>query len=250
VIPAGEAKFLGVTHATFDAWPTAIPEQGDVTIRLPEPAKVEIALDIEGADKESVIFYQLITEGREDFKWLRLENEVKMPNPGKLSIAALPPGRYQFCRNVMNNLEGFGTTGMLERHFFELKAGDAKSIDYVREKGARIRGRVKAPADTKLTGTIVSVRGLVDQKLPFNNSEWPVVHASHTAAKDGTFQTERLLPGKYRLQADAYVPLTPEQQIRLGIIGPSFRAEIEIEVPAEGELAVPDLVLKPIPRDG
>ena len=245
----GEAKSLAVSHATFEAWPAAIPATGEVTIRLPEPAKVEIDLAIDGAGKESVIFYQLLTEGRPEFAGLRLECEVNMSNPGKLSLAALPPGRYQLCRNVMNNLGEIGMGAMLERQFFELKAGEAKSISFVREKGARIRGKVTWPADTKLMGTIVAVRALLDQKSPFDNHEWPIVYASHTAGADGSFQTERILPGKYLLVAEAYTPLTPEQRFRTGLIAPSFRAQVTIDVPAEGELTVGDVALKPIPRE-
>ncbi len=94
-------------------------------------------------------------------------------------------------------------------------------------------------------GIIISVRSLLDQKSPFDRHEWPVVYASHTAAEDGTFETERLLPGKYRLEAEAYVPLTPEQRFRSGFIHPTYRAEVTIDVPAEGELKVDDLIMRP-----
>ena len=102
-LPTGEAKSLAVSHANFDAWPAAIPAEGEVTIRLPEPARVDIELAIDGADKESVIFYQLLTQGRPEFAGVRLERDVKIANPGNLSLAALPPGKYQLCRNVMNH---------------------------------------------------------------------------------------------------------------------------------------------------
>ena len=134
-LPTGEAKSLAVSHAKFDAWPAAIPASGEVTIRLPEPARVEIELDIDGADKESVIFYQLLTQGMPEFAGLRLARDVKIANPGKLSLAALPPGKYQLCRTVMNHLGEIGMGAMLEREFFELKAGETKAIDFVREQG-------------------------------------------------------------------------------------------------------------------
>jgi hypothetical protein len=139
-LSTGESKSLAVSHATFDAWPAAIPAGGEMTIRLPEPARVEIELAIDGADQESVIFQQLLTEDRADFAGLGLEQEVQMANPGKLSLAALPPGRYPLCRNVSNRLGEISTGAMLERQFFELKAGETKSIAFVREKGVRVRG--------------------------------------------------------------------------------------------------------------
>jgi hypothetical protein len=241
----GEAKSVAISHASFDAWPAAIPEKGDLTIQLPEPARVDIDLNIDGADKESVIFYQLLTEGREEFKGLRLEREVKIANPGKLALASLPPGRYQFCRMVMNNLGELGFGGMLERQFFELNAGETKKLDFVRETGARIRGKITWPTDTKLMGIVVTIRSPVKQKSPFDKYEWPVVYASQTAEKDGTFKTERVPPGTYVLSAEAYAPLSRDQRFRTGRILPSHRAEVKIDVPAAGEHVVPDLALQP-----
>lgn len=243
-IMSGGATALAVSHAAFDAWPEAIPAKGDVTIRLPEPARVNVELNVDGADKESEIFYQLLTQDRPDFKGLRIEREVKMSNPGKLSLPALPPGRYQLSRNVMNNLGEIGLGSMLDRQFFELKAGETKTINLVRGQGARIRGKVTYPADTKLMGIVISVRSQKAVKSPFDKHEWTTTYASHVAAEDGTFYTERILPGKYRLVAEAYLPLTPEQRVRSGLIQPTLQAQIEIEVPANGELTVDDLALK------
>jgi hypothetical protein len=241
----GEAKSLAAMHSTLDVWTAEIPANGEVTIRLPAPARVDVELAIDGADASSEMFYQLLTQGRQEFKGVRLERTVKMSNPGQLSLAALPPGRYQLCRNVLNDLGEIGFYAMLERTFFEVKAGETKAIRFVRDKGARIRGKAIWPTDAKLMGIIVSVRGLLDEKSPFDNYEWPVVYASQTAAEDGSFQTERILPGKYRLVAEAYTSLTPEQRFRSGGILPSYRVQVTIDVPAEGELKVDDLLLKP-----
>jgi beta-lactamase regulating signal transducer with metallopeptidase domain len=248
-LPIGEAKSLAVSHATFDAWPAAIPAKGELTIRLPQPARVDVALDIAGADKESEIFYQLLTQGRKEFAGVRIERETKMANPGTLLLAALPPGKYQLSRNVMNRLGEIGFGAMLDRQFFEVKAGETKVINFVRDKGARVRGKVTWPADTRLMGTVVSVQSLKAEKSPFDEHEWTTTFASHAAAADGTFLTERIAPGKYLLLARAYVPLTPEQRFRTGAILPSFQAETKIEVPAEGELVVDNLILKPSRRD-
>ena len=95
-------------------------------------------------------------------------------------------------------------------------------------------------------GIVISVRSEKAEKSPFDEREWTTTYASQTAAADGTFLTERIAPGKYLLVADAYAPLTPEQRFRTGLITPSFHAQVPIEVPAEGELKVADLALKPI----
>jgi hypothetical protein len=244
-LPTGEAKSLAVSHPQFDAWPAAIPDRGEVTVRLPEPARVEIDLDIEGADKESVIFYQLLMHDVPEFAGLQSSREMKIANPGKLSLAALPPGKYQLCRNVMNRLGEIGTGAMLERQFFELKAGDSKSIQFVRQQGARVSGKATWPADSKLMGIVVSVRSRLAQKSPFDEHEWTTIYASQTAEADGSFRTERILPGKYVLVAEAYAPLAPEDRFHTGLIVPSHRAQVTIDVPVDGELTVADLALKP-----
>ena len=104
-VAIGEAKSLAVSHEQFDAWPAAIPASGEMTIRLPEPARVEIKLDIDGADKESVIILSApdrshMPEFARRSGSLRCETYAKIANPGKLVLAGLPPGRYQFCRRT------------------------------------------------------------------------------------------------------------------------------------------------------
>jgi hypothetical protein len=247
-LPAGEAKRVAVSHSSLDAWPATIPAEGPVKITLPEPARVEVTMDIDGADKDARVFYQLLTQGVEEFVGLQSTRETKIANGGKLTLAALPPGRYQFCRMVTNRLREFGSQPMLERQFMELKSGQTTKINWVRERGARVRGKVTWPADRALDGVIVSIRAEKDEKDPFDGHDWRTVYASHVAAADGTFLTERIAPGSYLVKAEAYEPRKPEDRARLGHTAPSLVGEMKIEVPAEGELKLPDLPLVEIRR--
>ncbi|HZN35680.1 MAG TPA: hypothetical protein VFB80_17745, partial [Pirellulaceae bacterium] len=247
-IPAGDAKSLAVSGAAIDAWPGAIASEGETTIKLPEAARVEVELNIDGAEDDGEFFYQLLGHRMEGFEKLQSTRQFPLKNGGKLTLPALPPGKYQFCRQVMNRLADFGAGAMLDRQFIELKPGETKAIRYVRDKGVRVRGKLTWPAGTVLAGTIVSVRSPTKEKDPFDGHEWQTTFASQVAVADGTFLTERLLPGKYLLVADAYTPLTPEQKVRSGIIGPSLSAEMPITVPESGEFTAPDLPLKPIVR--
>jgi hypothetical protein len=224
-LATGGATKLAVSHPRFDAWTAAIPPSGGMTVRLPEPARVEVELDINGAGQASTIFYQLLPE---------LDNVVRssrwltMTNPGKLVLDALPPGKYQLCR--------YASTGaMLERQLFALKAGERKTIDYVRNKGARVRGKLTWPADA--TGIVIRILG-----------ESNATVASTSPAADGAYLTERIAPGTYGLVAYAYKPLTQEQMKRSGLIAPSYQAQMTIDVPADGEVTVKDLALEPIQR--
>jgi hypothetical protein len=241
-LPAGEAKKLAVSGSAIDAWPADIAAEGDTIIRLPQPAKVEIQLDIEGADKESNVFFQLLVSHMPGFEGVRLESTQPIANGGKLTLPALPPGKYQFCRSVTNRLGMIGTGAMLEREFLELKPGETKTINYVRAKGARVRGQLTLPAE-KLMGIVVQIRSEKAEQDPFDKHEWATTYASQTANADGSFLTERVAPGTYVLKADAYVPLTPEQERRTGIIVPPYGASAKIVVPESGELVVPELKL-------
>jgi hypothetical protein len=251
-LPAGEAKVVAISHTSFDAWPTAIPDEGPVKIVLPAPARVEVELAIDGADKESKVFYQLLSGATPQFRELQLQSMRELPiaNGGKVTLAALPPGKFQICRMLTHRTPEFGMSAMLDREFFEIKAGETKSIRWVRDSGARLRGKITWPEGTVLSGTIVSVIAPKAEKDPIEGHDWQTTYSSLLAAADGTYLTERVSPGTYLLRAQAYVPMTPEERSspRLGLRGPAFQAEMKIDVPAEGEVTLPDLALKPLKR--
>src|SRR4029453_6211389 len=107
-------------------------------------------------------------------------------------------------------------------------AGETKSIRWVRDKGARLRGKITWPEGTGLTGTIVSVRAPEAAGDRLDGQQGQTIYSSQLAAADGTYLTERVAPGTYLLRAEAYVPLTPEERAspRLGLGGPAFTAEM------------------------
>jgi hypothetical protein len=94
-------------------------------------------------------------------------------------------------------------------------------------------------------GIVISIRNEKAEKGPFDAHEWTTTYASQTAAADGTFLTKRITPGKHLLVAEAYAPLTPEQRFRTGVVLPTYQAQVTVDVPANGELKLGDLALKP-----
>src|SRR6185503_17660939 len=117
----------------------------------------------------------------------------------------LPPGKYQLARR---------SGVMLDRQIFEVKAGETKTFDFVRGKGARVRGKVTWPADARLMSIVVSVL-----------SEKSEVLASTSPGGDGTFLTERIPPGKHQLIAYAFAEQTPERLRNTSPIIPSYEAQ-------------------------
>jgi len=243
-LSAGQAKSLAVSSPGLDAWPSPVPEEGEALIRLPAPARIDVLYRIEGGDEESKIFYELLPHHTPGFEGLASSRTLPVKNGGRLELAAMPPGKYQFCREKMNRLGQFEIGAMLERQFLELKPGETRTIQHVRQKGARLRGRVTWPEGTELAGVVVSVKSEKTEKDPFGGREWQTTYDSRTTAKDGGFLTERIAPGRYLLVAEGYTPLTDEQR-SFGAIGPAFRAETTVQVPESGEVTVPDLPLAP-----
>ncbi len=241
-LAAGDAKSMAVSCKVMDVWPAVIPEKGEVTIRLPAPGRIDVLLDIEGAAEESRVFYQRLGP-QPGFERLQSMRELKISNGGKLTLDALPPGKYQICRHVMNRLTDIGFGAMLDRQFVEIKAGEAREIDMVREKGGRIRGKVSWPEGKQLQGVIVSVSAEKAEKQA-DSHEWQTEFSSQVATEDGSYLTERIPPGRYLLRAKGYSPLTPEQRVRSGILGPAVQAELQIEVLETGEITAPELKLQ------
>jgi hypothetical protein len=154
------------------------------------------------------------------------------------------------------------TTGEIE---FEIEtpdaakgnAGDVEDAEEPSDKTVTIRGKVVDDATGAPIGRLITQAGKFDPANPTQvtwgysegrssaRDEWTTTYASQTAAADGTFLTERIARGRYVLVAEAYTPLSPEQRFG-GLPRPSHRAQIVIDVPADGELAVPDLALKPV----
>ena len=58
----------------------------------------------------------------------------------------------------------------------------------------------------------------------------------------GLFLTERIPPGTYEVHAEGYAPLTPEQERRTGLVGPTLTAQSTVKVPESG--VVPSLKLE------
>ena len=61
---------------------------------------------------------------------------------------------------------------------------------------------------------------------------WLAIQPPYT---DGKFTTERLLPGEYKLIAEAYLPEKPQERLDTGIRLPRFIGAVKVTVPKEGK---------------
>ena len=248
-LSAGGVDRIAVSDTSFDAWPVTLPEDPKerVLVRLPEPASVIVTYDIDGGVDEEVIFFQSLRHRDPLWRGLEITGKVPIKRGAKQVITALPPGPYQFARTRPIRIKNMGIGLFRDRSFVQLKPGETRTIDYQRENGTRLTGKVITPEGAALSGTIVTVRATEKTVDPVDGKDWLIDYAGVAAAEDGSFSTERVPPGRYRVIAEGYVEPKPDGRIG-GRMGPGYTAEVEIEVLGSGEpTEVPPLQLKKVP---
>jgi hypothetical protein len=255
---AGDMPGLAVSSPALDAWPAPLPEgDAEAVIRLPAPTRVEIRYDIPGGDEEASVFLQSVMHDVGAWKGFEIIRHIPIRNRGRVELTSLPPGRYQFARSRMLRHGNIGQGLFLDRQFVEVASDGTTSISFVRTTGTRLAGSVEWDEGTKLTGVIVSVRKAASPDDPPSERLFPHVFdarllrvssdpgpadKAEIVGNRGLFLTERIPPGTFEVHAEGYAPLTPEQERRTGIVGPTLTAQSTVTVPESG--VVPSLKLK------
>jgi hypothetical protein len=256
--PAERKSGLVVSTPALDAWPAPLPEgEAEAVIRLPSPARVEIDYDIEGGEDEASVFLQSVMHEVDAWKGFEIIRHIPVPNQGRVELTSLPPGRYQFARSRTLRHGNIGQGRFLDRQFVEVASDMTTAVSFARPTGARLKGSVEWDEGTKLTGVIITVRKPAAPGDSPSERDFPPLFdarllrvASNDGSKDkaelvgrrGAFLTERIPPGTYEVYAEGYAPLTPEQERRTGIIGPTLTGQSTVTVPESG--AVPFLKIE------
>jgi hypothetical protein len=260
----GATPGLAVSSSALDAWPVPLPEgNAEAVIRLPSPTRVEIRYDIKGSDDEASVFVQSVMHDVDAWKGFEIIRRFTIRNQGRVELTSLPPGRYQFARSRMIRHGNIGQGYFLDRQFVEVVSDKTTLISFVRTTGTRLAGSVEWEEGTQLTGVILSVRKVASPDDPPSERHFPHLFDARllrVSSNDGPqekpeivgnrglFLTERIPPGTYEVHAEGYAPLTPEQERRTGIVGPTLTAQSTVTVPESG--VVPSLKLelkKPAP---
>lgn len=260
------APGLVVSSPSLDAWPASLPHgNAEAVIRLPAPTRVEIRYDIEGSEDEATVFLQSVMHDDPAWKGVEIIRHLSIKNREQIELTSLPPGRYQFARSRMLRHGNIGQGSFLDRQFVEVFSDRTIPVSFVRKSGTRLTGSVEWDDGTKLTGIIISVRKAASPDDPPNERIFPnkldarllrVSASGGTQQKPeivgnvGLFLTERIPPGIYEVHAEGYAPLTPEQERRTGLIGPTLTAEATVTVPESGKIASLRLkLMKPAPPE-
>lgn len=246
---AGTADRVAVSCDEIDVWPASIAKDGKTIVKLPKPATFKLKYQIPGGDDEVTVSYQLLGHAMEGFKKLESIRSVKLKQGEAVALDSLAPGKYQIWRTVKRTGKGAQYLGQgsvfLDREFFEVTAGEVKAFDFVRTKGARLKGRIVIPDETELVRLVVNIEAAEKTKDPIDKREWTKVYATHYGdEKTGVYTTEQVPPGEYYLVVEAYVHVKRSNTFRTGRIQPSFTAKMKFKVDAGGVMTMPDLELK------
>jgi hypothetical protein len=242
---AAKNQSLIVTAPTLMAWRVTVADPAqDVTIRLPEPAVLQVRYDIAGAPAAGDLRIELKTWDMPDWKYATvmwyepLANGADRPAENR----RLTPGTYDVARIKQLRLANFGQSVFCDRQTVTLASGKTTELTFVRKTGAPVAGTVQGLGN--LPGAFILVRSAEATGNPraLDESKLPT-YDGQVCAADGTFKTELLSPGAYTLVAHAYGP--DPYPNRTGIRLPDLVGTVKVTVPDRGTPAPVTIPLQP-----
>ncbi|KPK61967.1 MAG: hypothetical protein AMK73_07125 [Planctomycetes bacterium SM23_32] len=224
------AEGVVVSTLDFDAWLVPLPPAGEeLTVRLPEPARLIVTCDIPGDVPEPQVRLELKTWEMEG--WRNVVGSVRnvtVPNGGKTTVKGLSPGLYDVARMKQMRLGDRGHGAILERCDVTLEAGEAAGAEFARTVGQRISGEVTGLEGTGAPGAFVFVREPGPDEKRFTTFD------ATTCEVGGRFQTALVEPGSYTVVAEAYKPHATGELRYLGRQLSDFVGTAQVTVTEDG----------------
>ena len=232
---------IAVTSAALDLWVVPVPAEsaGKFEIRLPQPGTLLVHYDIPGAPENAKTFLQLHTWEMPEWKGVSLQRYDPIRQHVDFAITNLPPGDYTLDRIKKTGVTNSWNQVFVDRRNIKIESGKTTVSEFVRLKGAPISGQVIGLDEGKVAKakpTRVDVR----VQPPKSDDPWDVSPFDVVAMEpgdqplDGKFTTERILPGRYKIRAEVFIPETEQQRFSTGIIPPAFEGEVLVTVPEQG----------------
>jgi len=244
----GEATtHVVVSCKSLLAWLTKIPKAGEeFTIRLPAPATIVLKYDIPGAAAVGV--FRVALKTWEMGEWKGLSSDIRLAptvnQKGTVTLRNVTPGVYSVARRVEARVGDSGYGRLCDRQWIEVKSGQTRDINFVRQNGVPIVGDIPGLAPNAFPGASIVIEELTAPSGPGKKLE-PALLDTVTCGPDGKFKTSRIPPGRHRVCAEAYAPVTPEKWSSTGWKAPAFVGSAEVTVPAAGEPARVRILMKP-----
>jgi len=217
----GDAKTIVVSAPRLDFWEVPAPKDAaaknsDFTIKLPAPGRLVVKYDIPGGDAKAKLFLQMSASDSAISSAADYTPGALVANKGEVTIGNLPPGKYYLDRPKRI---AWGTY-YCDRRLITIESGKTLESDFIRDRGTavvgqvlglkdKMRASVSGAADT--AGVLISVRPAEARGNFLDGRNLPTFDIM-MCGLDGRFKTEQLLPGKYAIIVEAWLPETPQER--------------------------------------
>jgi hypothetical protein len=234
-----ETSTVIIVAQSVRPWPVEVKNLDEpIEVKLPEPGKLRVRYDIEGAAAEGTIHLHIKSWEMPGWKGVDSYDHPKVKNGGEVVLDHLAPGIYDFARAVQAGNHGL----FADRTTVVIESGKTAEAGFVRTQGAQVSGKI-AGVDENAKIESATVMVLPPDKAGAERAIFgPLVDA--VGLVDGKFKTPKLLPGDYVVNVDVYLPQAPSS--RLGMQMPDYSGKQTVTVPASG--AAPEIVVEMTPR--
>jgi len=250
----GDAKRIVVSSPRLDFWVVPTPKDAaakdsEFTIKLPAPGRLVVKYDIPGGDAKAKLFLQVDTWDSPLSSGIQYTRGPLVANKGQVVLDNLPPGKCYLDRE--KNI-AWGTH-FCDRRLLTIESSKTLESNFVRDRGTAVVGRVvglQKEMRAAVSGTPDSAGVLVSVRSPeakgdfVSDIELPLFDVLRCGL-DGRFKTEQLLPGKYAILVEAWLPEKPEEMSSSGIRRSSFIGRAVVTVPENGQPLQVMVELKP-----
>jgi len=225
-----DAVTVFVVAQSVRPWPVEVKTSDDpIEIKLPEPGKLRIKYDIEGASAVGTVHLHIKSWEMPAFKGVDSMDRPKVNNGGEIVIDHLAPGTYDLARYVEAAHHGL----FADRTTVIIESGKTAEAGFVRKEGAPVSGKITGIDESeKIESALAAVH---PAQLPAGERAMFAPVFDVVEVKDGVFKTSKLAPGTYSVQVDMYKPETPAQMRMSGLQMPDFSGQATVSVPATGE---------------
>jgi len=231
----GEAKAIGVSTASVHFWSVPIPPPvGEPTIQLPEPGTIRLPYAIDGDEPEAVFeLYLANPEGPESR--LAVRRNLKVANRGEVVLRDATPGVYTLWRKKTVTHGGYRQSVGVEHRTIAVGPGALTLIDFVRERGGPIEGKVSGPERGQARMIFVGIEpvGPPGRAPDLSRQLLDIV----ACGEDGRFRTASIPPGEYVVHAVGYRTRPRYGPFVAMIEASDFVGSARVVVPPDGRSA-------------
>jgi hypothetical protein len=218
----------------------------DVVIKLPQPGRLAVKVDLPEKPKKLPIHIELRTFDDVDWTPDRLRFHManfKVDNPGETVFKSLPPARYAIER-IEEMAAGEHAIHMTqcERQLVQVQSGKQATVVFEHAAGTMVEGHVKGLEDVKLAYATITIEYWGPEEQfgeSWKRSRLRTSFEVIPIKPDGHFLTDAMPPGEYDFRLFAVRARTPqgpiqssefEGQAKLTISGNRGTQQLEIVV--------------------